>query len=87
MNPNRIKVDRVNALLEHGVEEGVFPGAVLLVARKGQILFLKETGHLSLIPDRVSIKRDTVFDLASLTKPLATTLSEGTGGGTSLERD
>jgi CubicO group peptidase (beta-lactamase class C family) len=75
VNPNRIKVGKVNALLERGVVEGVFPGAVLLVAKKGRVLFLKETGHLSLIPERIPIKRDTVFDLASLTKPLATTLS------------
>ena len=75
MNPNRIKGDRVNALIKRGVEEGVFPGAVLLIARKGQVLFLKETGHSALIPNRIPMSEDTIFDLASLTKPLATTLA------------
>jgi len=75
VNPNRIKADRINTLLDRGVEEGVFPGAVLLVARKELVLFLKETGHRSLIPNRIPMKKDTIFDLASLTKPLATTLA------------
>jgi CubicO group peptidase (beta-lactamase class C family) len=74
MNPNKGKADRINAHLEGGVEEGVFPGAVLLVAKKGQVLFIEKAGYLSLIPDQIPIKRDTIFDLASLTKPLATTL-------------
>ena len=57
------------------MEEGVFPGAVLLVGKKGLVLFIEKAGYLSLIPARIPIKRDTIFDLASLTKPLATTLS------------
>lgn len=75
VNPNKVKTDRINAHLEAGVGEGVFPGAVLLVARKGQVLFIEKAGYLSLIPDQIAIKRDTIFDLASLTKPLATTLA------------
>ena len=75
VNPNKLKADRINAQLEAGVEEGVFPGAVLLVAKKGLVLFIEKAGYLSLIPDRIPIKRDTIFDLASLTKPLCTALS------------
>lgn len=68
-------MDRIEALLERGVEEGVFPGAVLLVAVKGEILYFQKTGRLSLIPKRIPMNKDTIFDLASLTKPLATTLA------------
>lgn len=74
MNPNQVKSDRISAHLEGGVEEGVFPGAVLLVAKKGQVLFIEKAGYLSLIPDQIPMKKNTIFDLASLTKPLATTL-------------
>jgi len=62
-------------LLDKGVEEGVYPGAVLLVAEKGRIIFLNEVGNLSTIPRILPMKKDTIFDLASLTKPLATTLA------------
>jgi CubicO group peptidase (beta-lactamase class C family) len=74
VNPNKVKADRINAHLEGGVGEGVFPGAVLLVSKNGKILISEKSGHLSLIPERVPMKKNTIFDLASLTKPLATTL-------------
>jgi CubicO group peptidase (beta-lactamase class C family) len=61
--------------LEKGTREGVFPGAVLLVAHHGQVVFFQETGNLSLIPKPAGMRKDTIFDLASLTKPLATTLA------------
>lgn len=66
---------RLTHLLEKGVANGVYPGAVLLVAEKGEIVFSKEAGNLSIIPETVPMNIDTIFDLASLTKPLATTLA------------
>ncbi len=57
------------------MEQGVFPGAVLLVAVNGRVLLLGETGHLCLIPRRIPMTKQTIFDLASLTKPLTTTLA------------
>jgi len=66
---------RVKELLEKGAGEGVFPGAVLFVAKSDEILFFQEIGHLSLSPEAVPMSKDTIFDLASLTKPLATTLA------------
>jgi CubicO group peptidase (beta-lactamase class C family) len=65
----------IKKLLEKGVTQGVYPGAVLLVAHNGRIIFLQAVGHLSLIPKPVPMRTDTIFDLASLTKPLATTLA------------
>jgi len=61
--------------LKKGVHEGVFPGAVLLVAHKGEIVFFLKTGNRALVPKRLPMHKDTPFDLASLTKPLVTTLS------------
>ncbi|MBN1626856.1 MAG: serine hydrolase, partial [Deltaproteobacteria bacterium] len=66
---------RLTDLLEKGVANGVYPGAVLLVAQKGQIIFVREAGNLSIIPSVMPMKKDTIFDLASLTKPLATALA------------
>jgi CubicO group peptidase (beta-lactamase class C family) len=68
-------VDSVRKLLEDGIKDSIFPGAVLLVAKGGQVAFFQEAGDRSILPKRLPIKKDTVFDLASLTKPLATTLA------------
>ncbi len=61
--------------MQKGVQDGVYPGAVLLVAQGGEIVSLHKTGYRCLNPRRDPMKVDTIFDLASLTKPLATTLA------------
>jgi CubicO group peptidase (beta-lactamase class C family) len=66
---------QIESLLKQGVHEGVYPGAVLLVAQGGKIVLLAAAGHRSLIPEVAPMERETIFDLASLTKPLATTLA------------
>ncbi len=53
---------------------GAFPGAVLLAGKGGSVLFQKAYG-LADIFSRQPMTLDTVFDLASLTKPLGTTLA------------
>jgi serine-type D-Ala-D-Ala carboxypeptidase len=65
---------RIRSSLENAIAGGVFPGAVALVAQRGRIVALEHLGHRSLIPEPMPVAEDTIFDLASLTKPLATTL-------------
>src|SRR4030042_1655308 len=72
---NKEQEKRIADFIEKGAEEGVYPGAVLIIAWGGEVVFLRETGYLSLIPEHVPMKRNTIFDLASLTKVLATTLA------------
>jgi CubicO group peptidase (beta-lactamase class C family) len=59
---------------EEAVKQGVFPGAVLLVGRGEDVLYERAFGWRSLLPARIPMRLSTIFDLASLTKPLATTL-------------
>jgi serine-type D-Ala-D-Ala carboxypeptidase len=66
--------DPVRNLMEKGVKEGIFPGGVLLVADRKEILHHKSYGLASL-RSGTPMTTDTFFDLASLTKPLATTLA------------
>jgi CubicO group peptidase (beta-lactamase class C family) len=68
------KTGRIIELLQEGARQGVYPGAVLLVARGDEMVLFKAVGHCSLKPELAPMRKDTVFDLASLTKPLATTL-------------
>jgi CubicO group peptidase (beta-lactamase class C family) len=59
--------------MREGVDEGVFPGGVLLVSHKGQVVHHAAYGSACLQPKREPATLDTIYDLASLTKPLATT--------------
>lgn len=65
----------VDKEIEAAVERGVFPGAVVLVSRAGTVLYRRAVGWRSLEPSRTSLTAGTIYDLASLTKPLATTLA------------
>jgi CubicO group peptidase (beta-lactamase class C family) len=49
-----------------------FPGAVLLVARKGRVVYRKAFGVSQLVPEPRPLTADMIFDLASVTKPVAT---------------
>jgi CubicO group peptidase (beta-lactamase class C family) len=62
---------RVWDLMQKGLDDDVFPGGVLLVAKQGRIEFLEAFGRARIEPER-TMTTDTVFDLASLTKSLAT---------------
>ncbi|MDP6559170.1 MAG: serine hydrolase [Candidatus Binatia bacterium] len=62
----------VEDAFKQAVAQGVFPGAVVLVGKGEETVFEKTFGFRSLVPERTLIRTDTIFDLASLTKPLAT---------------
>ncbi|MFQ5949983.1 MAG: serine hydrolase domain-containing protein, partial [Nitrospiria bacterium] len=64
--------DPIAQKMKEGVLAGVFPGGVLLVHHRGRIVFHKAFGSASLTPKRKSMTCSTLFGLASLTKPLAT---------------
>jgi CubicO group peptidase (beta-lactamase class C family) len=65
---------RILDLLLSGVSEGIFPGGVLLVSHREKIVFFEAVGNSGLFPAPRPMTRQTRFDLASLTKPLATAL-------------
>lgn len=55
------------------IHDGEIPGAVLLVWHNGEVIYRKALGYRSLEPHREAMTEDTIFDLASLTKVIATT--------------
>jgi len=63
---------KIVKVLRNGLAEKVFPGAVALVAQEGKVVFFEHVGHRSLIPEPMPMAKDTIFDLASLTKVMAT---------------
>jgi uncharacterized protein YbbC (DUF1343 family)/CubicO group peptidase (beta-lactamase class C family) len=70
---NRFK--DVDAIVEKAVAEGNIPGAVLLVGHNGKVVHRRAFGERSLEPLREPMTVDTIFDLASLTKCIATATS------------
>jgi CubicO group peptidase (beta-lactamase class C family) len=64
---------RLASELERAVADGAFPGAVVLVSQAGRVRYHAAFGARSLDPEQTPMRPDTIFDLSSLTKPLATT--------------
>jgi CubicO group peptidase (beta-lactamase class C family) len=67
-------MDSIDKMMQSGVDQGVFPGAVLLVKAHGRTVYEKAFGWADLFSRRV-MTVETCFDLASLTKPLATAVA------------
>jgi uncharacterized protein YbbC (DUF1343 family)/CubicO group peptidase (beta-lactamase class C family) len=72
---NAPKLNQIDALVEADIKDKKLPGAVVLVGHKGKIVFRKAYGNRSLVPNVERMTVDTIFDLASLTKVVATTTS------------
>ena len=60
---------------DEAVADGVFPGAVVLVGKDDDVVYEQAFGSRSLLPNKTPMRLDTIFDLASLTKPLATAVA------------
>ena len=66
---------RMDPVIAEAIESKLLPGAVVLVGRKGRIVWLKSYGARAVEPAREPMMADTIFDLASLTKVVATATS------------
>ena len=69
------RLNQIDALIEKDIADKKLPGAVVIVGRKGKIVYRKAFGNRSLIPTVEKMTVDTIFDVASLTKPIATATS------------
>jgi uncharacterized protein YbbC (DUF1343 family) len=70
LSPARLA--RVDDVIARAIAKKEIPGAVVLVGRHGKVAFRKAYGHRALAPTVEPMTVDTAFDLASLTKPVAT---------------
>jgi uncharacterized protein YbbC (DUF1343 family)/CubicO group peptidase (beta-lactamase class C family) len=69
------RLDEIPALVEAAIAEKKLPGAVVLVGRGDRVLYQKAIGNRAVEPSTEPMTLDTIFDLASLTKVVATTTS------------
>jgi uncharacterized protein YbbC (DUF1343 family)/CubicO group peptidase (beta-lactamase class C family) len=66
---------RMDGIVQQSIERRELPGAVVLVARHGRVAWRKAYGSRAVEPQREAMTTDTIFDLASLTKVVATATS------------
>ncbi|HYP08678.1 MAG TPA: exo-beta-N-acetylmuramidase NamZ domain-containing protein [Bryobacteraceae bacterium] len=62
----------MDAIIHEAIRAGQIPGAVLVVGHKGRVVYQNVYGDRALVPVREPMTFDTVFDVASLTKVVAT---------------
>src|SRR5205085_2022624 len=67
------RLARIDEAVRAAIERKEAPGAVVLVGRRGRVVYRKAFGDRALLPRREAMTVDTIFDLASLTKVVATT--------------
>jgi len=66
------RLAHIDEIVEEGLTRSRMPGCVVIVGRSSGIAHFKAYGFRQLQPEQVAMTKDTVFDLASLTKPIAT---------------
>ncbi len=69
------RLKRIDGAIDRAIVRGQVPGAVVLVGRRGSIAYARAAGRRAVSPNPEPMTRDTVFDMASLTKPVATATS------------
>jgi len=70
---SRVQLGLLDRVMAEALQKRDFPGAVIMVGRKGKIVFRKAYGLSQWVPDEHPMRVDMLFDLASITKPVATT--------------
>lgn len=65
----------IDAAVADAIASQSLPGAVIVAGRHDRVLFRRAYGFRQVEPDRSTMTLDTIFDLASLTKPIATATS------------
>jgi CubicO group peptidase (beta-lactamase class C family) len=65
----------IDEIIQDALARKDFPGAVVLIGRKGKIVFRKAYGQSQWIPMPKPMDEEMIFDLASITKPVATATS------------
>jgi uncharacterized protein YbbC (DUF1343 family)/CubicO group peptidase (beta-lactamase class C family) len=69
----RQKLAGIASVVQEAIRTGKCPGAVVVVGQNGRVIYRKAFGHRALVPKELPMTLGTIFDMASLTKVVATT--------------
>ena len=72
--PHVFYKNKIDEIVHHAIQEQAFPGCQVLIAQKGNVLYKKSYGTIS-YQDKRPVTDSTIYDLATLTKVMATTLA------------
>ena len=72
-NPIAVHLRQLPGEVEKAMQQGKLPGAVILVGHDGRIDYRRAVGYRRLVPRRLPTRMDTIYDMASCTKVVATT--------------
>lgn len=72
---NKDRLAAIKPLVEQGIAKGEFAGCVIALGRGEGLFYVEAFGDRQIEPKRIGMTTDTLFDLASLTKPVATATS------------
>ena len=64
-----VKLNKVVPALQHFVDQGKIPGAVVAVARNGKLIMLQTVGYRN-VADQKPMQEDTIFRIYSMSKPI-----------------
>jgi uncharacterized protein YbbC (DUF1343 family)/CubicO group peptidase (beta-lactamase class C family) len=67
-----LDIPRIDALVSQALTEHRMPGAVVIIGRKSGVYFRRAYGQRAILPGPLPMTTTTIFDLASLTKPIVT---------------
>ncbi|MDH4218178.1 MAG: beta-lactamase family protein [Candidatus Aminicenantes bacterium] len=70
-----VRLQLLDDIIQEAIDRKDFPGADLLVARKGKIVWRKAYGNRQWVPELAPMDISMIFDMASITKPVATATS------------
>lgn len=66
-------LEKISGVVQDSIKNGFYPGAVILAAQHGKIIYRGVFGNQRIVPTVEPMRFDTIFDVASLTKVIATT--------------
>ena len=70
---SKFNFSKVDSLVNQAIKDSVFPGAVLLISKEGEIIYENAYGNFTYNKHSPKVTLNTIYDLASLTKIVATT--------------
>ena len=69
------RLAKVERAIEKAIEAGELPGAVVMARMGEELSYARACGAATLVPERIEARENTIYDLASITKVMATTAS------------
>lgn len=70
-----MSTENLKNILLKGLEQGAYPCCAAAVGRGNQVFFRFSAGHRALFPEKLPLTENTLFDMASLTKLMGTTMA------------